>query len=469
MFDYTEQERYVLNEILKMESENEPPFIEELKYCVENCVMDRFQTHMIAFALFNKKTLLSADTGLGKTVMAAGIINVISSKILGSKWVIVCPLFNMTQTINKLESMCYGKRFIGLSNAESDIEKVKKIGTHDWDVLVVSYQSLVNNEVQRFLLDNRMHLTGIIVDESQMVANLEGSASVLLYSMCNALEFATLLTATPIRVNVGQFIKQIMMLNRDLVPKGVSTAVRRYTHYDENGKAIGVRNLDDLLDLVKNHYISYTRQELGYKGEYNVEPIIVPNKYLYKDVERKDIFRKIKGDMSSPALKTLVKTIYEKKAENKKGLIYINLNDNKKNIKNYLIQCGLKVDILDGSVTNTKVKKEKVKQAFLDGKLDCLITNLTMGLDLPCEYILFYELTFDFKQFLGRGERGLKANNLDVIFIIVENTEEVSYFYENVYARAKLLGLVCGKDVSELQLAYNQFCRGMRKKSLKIE
>lgn len=459
MFDYTEQERYVLNEILKMESENEPPFIEELKYCVENCVLDRFQTHMVAFALFNKKTILSADTGLGKTLLASGIINVVSSKLLGSKWIVVCPLFNMEQTVKKMNNFCYGKKIIGLSNAESDIEKVRKIGVNDWDILIVSYQSLVNNEVQKFLLDSRMHLTGIIVDESQMVANLEGSASVLLYSMCHALEFATLLTATPIRVNVGQFIKQIMMLDRDLVPNGVATAVRRYTYFDEDGKAVGVKNLDDLLELVKNNYISYTRQELGLKGEYKVEPIIVPNRNLYKDVERKDIFRKIKGDMSCPALKVLTKTILDKKLEGKKGLIYINLNDNKKNIKEYLNNCGLRVDILDGSITNTKAKKEKVKEAFLNDQLDCLITNLTMGLDLPCDYILFYELTFDFKQFLGRGERGLQAKDLDVIFILVENTAEISYFYENVYARAKLLGLVCGKDVSELQVAYNKFCK----------
>lgn len=463
MFDYTDQERYVLNEILKMESEDKPPFIEELKYCVENCVLDRFQTHMVAFALFNKKTLLSADTGLGKTLLAAGVINVISSKILNSKWVVVCPLFNMVQTIGKLNNMCYGKKIIGLSNEESDIEKVKNIGVDDWDILFVSYQSLVNNEVQQFLLDSRESLTGIVIDESQMVANLDGAASVLLYSMCYALEFAVLLTATPIRVNVGQFVKQIMMVNRDLFPNGVSYAVRRYTLKNEEGKVIGVRNLDELLHLVKNNYISYTRQELGLKGEYNVEPIIVPNKSRYQKVERKDIFRKIKGDMNCPALKVLVNILHEKHKDGKKGLIYINLNENKRNVKKYLEQNGIRVDILDGSVSNTKAKKEKVKEAFLNDEVDCLITNLTIGLDLPCDYILFYELTFDFKQFLGRGERGLEAKDLDIIFIIVENTEEISYFYENVYLRAKLLGLVCNKDVSELQVAYNKFCRNMRR------
>lgn len=459
MFDYTDQERYVLNEILKMESEDKPPFVEELKYCVEDRVLDRFQTHMVAFALFNKKTVLSADTGLGKTLLAAGVINVISSKILDSKWVVVCPLFNMTQTINKFNSMCYGKKILGLSNAEDDIEKVKYIGVNDWDILFVSYQSLTNNEVQQFLLDNRDSLTGIVIDESQMVANLDGAASVLLYSMCYALEFAVLLTATPIRVNVGQFIKQIMMVNRDLFLNGINPAVRRYTLKNEEGKAVGVRYLDELLQLVQNNYISYTRKELGLKGEYNVEPIIVPNKALYQKVERKDIFRKIKGDMNCPALKVLVNTIYRKRAEGKKGLIYINLNDNKKNVRDYLERNGIRVGILDGSVSKTKAQKEKVKEAFLNNQIDCLITNLTIGLDLPCDYILFYELTFDFKQFLGRGERGLEAKDLDVIFILVENTEEISYFYDNVYLRAQLLGLVCNKDVSELQIAYREFCK----------
>ena len=60
---------------------------------------------------------------------------------------------------------------------------------------------------------------------------------------------------------------------------------------------------------------------------------------------------------------------------------------------------------------------------------------------------------------LGRGERGLKANDLFLTFIVVNDTEDVIIFYENVYNRAKLLGEVCGKDITEIEIAYKEIKR----------
>ena len=154
-------------------------------------------------------------------------------------------------------------------------------------------------------------------------------------------------------------------------------------------------------------------------------------------------------------MKKTYEYVRDKLLKGKKGLIYVNLNENKDKLQDYLDSKGIKAGILDGSHTTTPAKKYEVAQSFIKNEYDCVITNLTMGLDLPCDYICFHELTFDFKQMLGRGERGLSSKDLEIAFIIVDNSEEVSYFYENVYKRMELLGLVCNKDVSEINEALN--------------
>ena len=111
---------------------------------------------------------------------------------------------------------------------------------------------------------------------------------------------------------------------------------------------------------------------------------------------------------------------------------------------------------MDGTHTATQKAKGAVHQQFLNKELDVLITNVTTGKDLPCDYIIFYELTFDYKQMLGRGERGLEGVALDVRFILTDTLAEMQFFYLNVYQRGLLLEKLCDKDLPELHGAMKQ-------------
>lgn len=454
--NYDETERFILNRILE-EPKNE--YIEELKYVVKGRVLAPFQTKCIAYALINKKCIISADTGLGKTGIAGGIINCVNQKQIGFHWVVICPAFNLVQTTNELTESMYSSKVVSTNNQSVSIDWFINMNISDWEVAVISYEALTNMKLQKYLLSIRDYVQGLVVDESQLVCNLTGTASQLLKSMSIQMEYMIMLTATPIRVNVGQFIKQIHMLDSKVFGSELSLAVNYYTEFDEDYKPIGVRNLDHLLKKIDGKYISITRSEIDLKGNYTVNPLLVTPDKDYSDVNRKDITRMVKGDPSGCAVKALLQEVKDYKDTNLKGLIYVNLNSNKDMVKEYLTLSGISCDILDGEHTKTPRSKEEVKKNFREGKLDCLITNLTVGLNLQCDYIIFYELTFDFKQMLGRGERGLKANDLFLTFIVVNDTEDVVIFYENVYNRAKLLGEVCGKDITEIETAYREIKR----------
>lgn len=451
--NYSEMERAILNDLL---TKHENGYIEELKYCVKNRVLAPFQTRLLAYALINKRCILSADTGLGKTGLACGLINAVNQKQPSMRWLLICPAFNMVQTYEELCDSLYTAQVVCSDNRKGSRMFLTSLSLRDWDVAVLSYEALANMEIQKYLLENRELIQGLIIDESQLVCNLNGTTSVMLESMSLQMEYMIMLTATPIRVNVGQFIKQIHMLDRDIFGNEVGNAINYYTKYDDEFKPVGVEHLPRLLEEISGRYISITRSELNLKGSYTVNPILcTPNKD-YSDVDRKDVPRLVKGDYDGCAMQALYSEVSKMESKGLKGLIYVNLNENKDKVQRYLKDRGIETDVFDGQHTKTKVQKEKVKSRFINNEVNCLITNLTVGVNLQCDYIIFYELTFDFKQMLGRGERGLKSNNLYLSFIVVDNSDDVIIFYENVYNRAKLLGQVCGKDIEEIETAYKE-------------
>ena len=120
-------------------------------------------------------------------------------------------------------------------------------------------------------------------------------------------------------------------------------------------------------------------------------------------------------------------------------------------------------------ILNTQQQKEKVHKQFLNNEFDVLITNITTGKDLPCDYVIFYELTFDYKQMIGRGERGLDGVDLDVLFIITDSVYEMRFFYANVYQRGILLEKLCGKDLPELHGAVEQLEHKLEEKGISIK
>lgn len=164
----------------------------------------------------------------------------------------------------------------------------------------------------------------------------------------------------------------------------------------------------------------------------------------------------------------LVEILSLYKQQGKRGVIYANRNVLKRALQKILSDSGFTVEILDGSLTATQKKKDAVHKHFLDNELDVLITNITTGKDLPCDFIIFYELTFDYKQMVGRGERGLEGKNLDIYFILTDSLYEMRYFYANVYQRGLLLERLCGKDMPELHVAVKQLEQKLESRGLNL-
>lgn len=425
-----------------------------LKNCVKGVSLAEFQTRAIAHGVISEACLFNVDTGLGKTLIASGIINVIRATKAELRWIFVCECRNIKTTYNKLKAGLYNCNVVYSDATDSKLQEVFWTrSAANADVIVLSYESITHPFAEQFLFKNRHLFKGIIIDESHTISNLSSHTSLLLSAIINNTTYRYMLTATPLRINIDQVVNQIYMLDRFMFEnESLNTFLNRFKVWDD-GRVVGYHDLDTLAALLAPRMFSITRSELGMRGNYTPIPELCPMIPEYKDLPKLEAVKIMKSDPNGPAMQRLYDVVSLYKAQGKKGLVYANLNVIKTAAAEYLTQRGLRVAILDGRHTPTQRKKEIVHEAYLAGEYDALITNVTTGKDLPSDFIIFYEQTFDYTQMIGRGERGLEGKDMDVVFILMEDPVELQFFYNNVYQRGLLLEQVCNKDLSSLHEA----------------
>jgi ERCC4-related helicase len=265
-----------------------------------------------------------------------------------------------------------------------------------------------------------------------------------------------MLTATPLSINPFQILNQINMIDQEMVPDPEELAMH-YTCY-ENGKAVGYHNLEELNQRISLRYISFTRAELGLKGNYNLKLWLCKTPEEFEVPDNIDELKEVKSYPDNDAVYKIVELVKFYKSKGCRGLIYANLTLYKDMLRDTLKEfCN--VEILDGRVDSKH--KHLIQQKFNQGEYSVLISNLEEGQDLPCDYIIFYELSVRYKQFIGRGERGLSGRNLEIHFVMIDKSYEIEFFYRNIYKRSLLLELVCDKDVSEIKEIERQLKSGL--------
>lgn len=459
----TQEQRNLLADLFERGS------LDTLKHCVNSIdELDFFQTIAIGYAVIAKACILNIDTGLGKTLIAAGIMNVIHTIQPRLHWVYLCQCSNLKTTADKLTKHLYDMQVLYCDSTEAAVlENFCFNKALAADVIVLSYEAITVQVVESFLFNNKNLFKGVFLDESQILSNLTSYTSRLISAIINTADYKIFLSATPLRVSVEQVVNQLYMLDRKMFDGiTLSSFLNQYRVWS-NKEIIGYKNLDHLEFQLMERMLSLSRTDLDIRGEYTPHMHICPTS-LTEDAKVLDIVD-YKCNRFSSTMQLLVQLIKDYKCKGKHGLLYINRNVLKTAVGDYLAEEGIAVDILDGTHTSSQKKKDKVHQMFLLGNLDILITNITTGKDLPCDYIIFYELTFDYKQMIGRGERGLQGHNLDIHFILTDSLYEMRFFYVNVYQRGVLLEQLCGKDLPELHNALQQLENNLRNKGVGLD
>lgn len=433
--------------------------MQSLRNIINMFQFDDFQTFSLAAAFILEKAVISLDTGLGKTLVAGGLINL---DISGGRWLFVSKNNNLVQSAQKLNSIVNNDRVVQytsgtLQNMEALIERCQRNA-----VVVITYDTLNNLNFLNYLFSIRKTFSGIIIDESHNIGNKGSNRSEMLkHMLLKSFRYQYLLTATPLSINPFQVCNQINMIDQELVPDPEELAMH-HTCY-ENGVVTGYHHLDELYEHISMRYISFTRAELGMKGNYRLKLWLCEAPEEFGTPGNIHELRDVKSYPENACAEKLVELVRHYQRKGKRGLIYANLTMYKDMLKEKLSEYCT-VEILDGRVTGSMAKRQ-IQQKFNNGEYSVLISNLEEGQDLPCDYILFYELSVKYKQFIGRGERGLSGQDLDIHFILVDRSYELEFFYRNIYKRSILLERVCRKDVSEIKEIEKQLKASLNQES----
>lgn len=422
-----------------------------LRNILDGITLADFQTGVLAWAFANRKMMISLDTGLGKTLISAGIIRLVTEP---GSWLFICQLNSIAQTYRKFQELIPEKRILCATAAEDSLLPVIRSDPRNVDIYILSYEAFRDINCNNWILNNLKKFVGFITDESHNVANTRSTIRDFMYLLWQKdFSYKYCLTATPLRVNPEQFLNQMAMIDPELVPDP-KMLLRKYTVYDSTTKkVIGYKYLDELHDIMKPRYINKCREELGIRGNYN--PIFVPvkNMDIPEEAHLPDSPKIQKADPHGLPIQALKKLILNYKLEGKRGIVYANLNRYKSLIMDSLSDY---ISIAEISGRVSMDSRSEIQKRFNNGELDCICLNATESLDLPCDYIIFYELTSLYKQVVGRGERGLSGKDLDICFLVITENYDLDFFFEHVYAKGVLLEQLCRKDVSELHDINNQ-------------
>lgn len=376
-----------------------------------------------------KSFICMYDTGLGKTYVAGGFFKALKNAGIGKKFLAFTTNSNVSNFAKEI-SKCTGLRCVFYTESLSNV--LRPIDIDQYDVIIMTHGCL--NVVDHMVMLSTVldQFSAIVVDELHLVSNFnESKRGYLMKSILSRFDYKLGLTATPITTDEAQLAKALHMINPSMVPD--------WKAFTKDLKDYGTEVIDSHL---RDLYIVRQRDLNNHKG-FLVE--IEPMKHQLSSVGE-GMFYKTKGEGAYNSFEKVIEIQTEHFG--KRGLIYSNLKLVQQALYDFLTEFGLKVMLINGDMT--RAEKDRRADEYRNGGYDVVITNITEGIDLTSDYVIFYEFTSHVKQLIGRAERTLDSKMLPIYFLVVKDTGEYDYFIRNVFERCQMVSDLLGMDLKEV-------------------
>lgn len=418
---------------------------QSLKYMLNGVELYDYQTLLAAWILITRTFICTLDTGLGKTLIAATVMKWLKNSGESMNFIYVVENGGMPQTARKITEYT-GMRVRTCNASEQQAELLALTTPDDYDVLMISYQALQSFGVAKYLVQYRECFPTIIYDECQWLSELNNSNTwEITRQMRKYFRDVIMFSATPFKTNPLQMLKQVELLDSTIIGNinaYIADKCTRSVMY-EITDWYGLGRIRDDLTIYVN---GFTREELGINIEYNPVAHVVNPISAQCEITAHEM-SKIKSYKNAESFEVLKNIVLNSILEMKQGIIYCSTNENKAILKSEFDALGISCEIIDGSLSDKK-RREEVQKMYLDGEISVLIINITTTLDLPSQYCVFYELcdAGTITQFIGRCIRGVADTELDVHFILTDDTYEIDYFYNSIWKKSLYLQKCLNKD-----------------------
>lgn len=424
---------------------HELPEFQAFSECLNGTLLDGFQTVDILRTLLrvvdNKPVILTQDTGLGKTLIVSGVMRLLVNEVPARRFIMFVEFNQLNQTPADLRKYT-GLSVLAMQATQQDIED-KLLGRDflRYQVLMLTHDCLNNPMIMNILYQNKEAYYGIIVDEAHRLSNFESSSSAfMMRAILRNYKCRIGMSATTITSNVKQLADLAYMFD--------------WENYSDRAEL--TRQMNGGYSPIKTdpyYFINRRRKDLGMEATYDkyihkVPPMPhqTPEVLGKRKVPGSDLMRLMKGKGATNQVKKLVNLILSARPD--QGLVYIREHAIREWVLPFLDEVGIKYACINGRTSLRE--RGHIQQKFKEGKYDVVITSVTRSLNLPADYIVFYEYCNDIQQMLGRAHRGLNPKAIALHFIFTQGTAEIEHFLEYSYRRSILWQEILGKDYSEL-------------------
>lgn len=419
-----------------------PSIEEELSHAksfaaIENVLVNgkliQYQAVDVLSMLYRKAAIVSYDTGMGKTFMAAAVIRMLLNRDKNTKILMIIKKKQLLSTPEKIQKNAGVDVIATSADAKGVRENIISERFLNYPVLMITHNCLNNKIVMRKLFEYKHLYSCIIIDEAHNLNNtVNASSASMLKGMCRAFEYRFALTATPITTDVRQSARLASLLDYKTYPDEAKLAQRML-----NG-SFSIKQ--DPLFFINRSYADFGI-DLVIKGY----PLFVQAQPNQLGASGQNLFSICKGVGAYNQANRVVSFIQEH--PNERGLIYVNQHSVREWLLPFLERAGIKYGCINGKTS--KSSDDEIMMKFNElHQIDVVITSVTEAIDLDCDWVLFYEYTVNVAQMIGRATRGLHSKTLSVYFMITEDTDELAYFYNNIYKVSEVIRRVFDKSYS---------------------
>lgn len=437
------QREALMNLVLSVE-EVKPDFLEN-ESLLNGITLTWFQCFAIEHCYLSKGSIVSLGTGLGKTMTAIGYMLKVFNDFKSDNKIGI--FFCLPESLHQISNdfMEYTNlKVYTVSGQADDLFALRFIKLDTNIALVISYEALYSIAFANWFIDNISNIAVTVFDEAHELSQTSLVNSYV-KQICKKVKNKMALTATPITRSPEQVIRLLTFFDDTMIPGGLKF-LDEYKICDQDFKVIDYKHLENFSNDIYPRYVSWTRKELGLCGHYHPYVLSVEPTKEQKACSLKDSYKVIKGDPESRQAKTFYELVKFLTSKNKIGLCYAYNREISEQLCSHLQSMGVRAVVVNGEPQNKRIR-EQVIHLFQNGEIDILITNLTMSLNLACDYLIFWQFTNRAIQMLGRCERGFLVKDLDIYLIITRDTVEYEQYQNNVFKRCKWLEESLGKDI----------------------
>lgn len=464
----------ISDEIVEEIKTSEKPYWRLYKEVPDTLPLRSYQTINVAYGFYSKGAILGDAYGLGKTLTAAGIINLRRNANKKTKPLILTLKDSLVQVQNELISAT-GMNLIATTGEKSVLTPVlDKLDECDG---VVGTHSLLTSSLFMSEVALRRCFTDFYLDESSVVKNHKNEITKNTRALIQTMDLVIFLNATPIELDIMDLYTQLSLIDPKFVParttfenyvtkKTYKTCIPRKIGYKE-------KQLAEMRDKLSLRYNGYSRAMLfNYNiAEHNkIECIFVPctkrQKQLVKETGQwsiaynapylLDTEMTIDG-INIPKLGRLIELM--KELRGKPTFIYCRYKDIQYVIKDLLEVEGFKCGIINGDVQDTN-ERDSIKDAFNQGNLNCIISNSSKALNLSSGKVcIFYTLETNpqkMKQIEGRILRETQPVGREFYVLVTEKSEETRRMKNQMYREDRSASKVLNLDDGILKTCVEQ-------------